>query len=289
MDNITNNNFFISTNRFSANEIAEMVNSHSNLLFDVDLGFCTDWYRNVDYMEDIISKVNSTEDIDLFINLLLLKQDQQTNTENHPKVCYRVTDERKFAPYVNDLATKLDAIRTRVLHNREIQKQLNDMKQTWCSTQTTPTDFRRSDNTEPPAFANPTEEAFHMEDLPKDVRKHFLLKDNKLYSMFVSAIKGPIKDWISKHRLQDWNVVRFICMLRGIVTRKCPMEAFGLFLEYIGLGNQLNNMKKRSDANSANAILVYDDPNKKNSIWKLKLDGDEVEKILNEVIESNVA
>ena len=63
------NNYVVPTRRMSASEIAEMVNGHSDRLLDVDFGFCTDWYKNVDFMEEVISKVNTTEDIDQLIRL----------------------------------------------------------------------------------------------------------------------------------------------------------------------------------------------------------------------------
>lgn len=127
------NNYVVPTRRMSASEIAEMVNSHSDRLLDVDFGFCTDWYRNVDFMEEVISKVNTTEDIDQLIRLMLLKQGLQTCCDHHPKVCYRVTDERKFAPYVEDLGQILHAVRCRVLHNRDMQREMDEFRRKWCS------------------------------------------------------------------------------------------------------------------------------------------------------------
>ena len=275
------------TKRYSAIDIAEMVNSRSIQLFDIDFGLCTDWYKNDDFIEDIFSHVNREEDMKQLAELILLKQDYQTNTLHHPKVCYRVTDYRKYIPYVMDLQIRLDAIYTRVLHNREVLRKMNGMKDTWISTETSPTVLHETDDTAPPAFTENTTDLYRMEDLPEDIRKHILLKNNHVYTLFVSALKGPVKKWIDKHRLQDWNVVRFICRYWKFIPRKLAMNDFARFLEEIGLGNQLDNMKKRTDANDKSALLVYEDPKVGNRLWRLKSDGKEVEELLQDVINAH--
>lgn len=288
---------------YSAKELGEMFNTHSAEFFRVDIGLCTDWYTNDDYMEELMSYVVEEKDMCQLIRIILLKQEQQICV-HHPKVCYRVTDERKYVPYVTDLSTKLDAIRVRVLHEREVNKKLKEMEEMWLATSTeasaveedtqgtntpaeTPSD---SDETNPPVFIDSSEgelPLYHLADLPNEVQNQILINDDKVYTAFVVTLKGPVKKWIEKHRLQDWNVVRFICRLRGVVARHCSNHIFGMFLEKIGLGNQEDNMKKRKDANDKNALLVYDNSSKnRDSIWELRKDGKEVEDLLDDVIKS---
>ncbi len=131
---------------------------------------------------------------------------------------------------------------------------------------------------------------YHLADLPNDVADQMLIKDDVVYTEFVNTMKGPVNRWIGKRNLKDWNVVRFVCRLRGIVTTKCSMAVFGKLLEKMGLGNQENNMKQRTDANDRNALIAYDDPaNKNQKLWKLKRDGKQIEEILDEVINSCAA
>jgi hypothetical protein len=128
-----------------------------------------------------------------------------------------------------------------------------------------------------------------LNDLPLDVQKQILITDDKVYSDFVTTMRGPIKVWIDKRRLQDRNVVRFVCRLRGIVTRKCSLSIFGKLLERIGLGNQENNMKQRQDANKDERLNDYDDPERKQYFWQLKKDGDAVEALLKPIIDQLAA
>ena len=288
---------------YSAKDLGEMANLHPAELIHVDMGLCTNWYTNDDFMEEMMSYVVDEKRMDELIKFILLKQEQQI-CNHHPKVCYRVPDERKYAPYVPDLRTKLDAMRVRVLHEREVNAKLKEMESMWM---TTSMEESSTDNiefvnnvvndipsdpseTNPPLFTGSSESEppmYHLADLPDEVQNQILIKDDKVYSEFVVTLKGSIKKWIDKHHLQDWNVVRFICRLRGIVTRKCSARIFGKFLEQIGLSNQEDNMKKRKDANDPNAMTVYDSPSKMgDNYWKLRNDGKDVEDLLNEVINS---
>ena len=141
-----------------------------------------------------------------------------------------------------------------------------------------------------PTFSTDESVMYHLNDLPLDVQKQILITDDMVYSDFVTTMCGPVKDWIAERRLQDWNVVRFICRLRGIVTRKCSLSIFGRLLERIGLGNQENNMKQRSDANDKNALVVYDDLTNRNAkYYYLRKDGKEVEELLSDIIKAVAA
>ena len=268
---------------YSAKELGEMANLHPAELLHVDMGLCTNWYTNDDFIEEMMSYVVDEKRMDELIKFILLKQEQQI-CKHHPKVCYRVPDERKYVPYVMDLSTKLDAMRVRVLHEREVNAKLKEMESMWLTTSTemsstenvelatnvvtdAPSD---SSETNPPVFSDSSSEElpyYHISDLPYDVEHQILINDDKVYTEFVLTLKGPVKNWIEKHRLQDWNVVRFICRLRGVVASKCSTSIFGKFLEKIGLGNQEANMKKRKDANDTNALLAYDNPLK----WEINI------------------
>lgn len=288
--------------RYSAKELGEMINTHPQDFLHVDIGLCTGWYTDDDYMEEMISYVKKEESIELLISYILLIQERQVCIEHHPKVCCRVKDSRKFAPYVEDLKEKLDAMHVRALHKREIEAKVAEMQSLWAASVSTASQeiIASVENsgtiineTVPPEFSEGTDEnriQYHLSDLPDDVQKHILIETDELYSQFVETMQGPVKEWIDKrHHLQDWNVVRFICRLRKIVTRKCSMNIFGKFLEKIGLGNQENNMKQRKDTNDENAMLIYDDPIKSQKIWKLKRDGKEIEAMLSDIIKSIAA
>ena len=280
---------------YSAKELAEMMNTHPDQLADVNIGACTDWYRNEDYMEEIISYLETEESIDQLIKFILLRQKYDIYVNKHPKVCYRVPNEQKYAPYISDLSEKLSAIRTRELQKREIIASLEEMKTMWSSTGSVSEDSIQTfeSKTTSPQFGESSIDGnikYHLEDLPQDVRDQMLIETDKLYTVFVETMQGPVNSWIKKRHLQDWSVVRFICRLRGIVTRKCSIVIFGKLLEKIGLGNQENNMKQRKDGNDNNAMIAYDDPSNSNvKFWCLKKDGKEIEKLLETVIKEMAA
>lgn len=294
-------------NIYSAKELGEMINNHSAEFPNVDIGLNTDWYANDDYMEEMLSYIKDETQMNDIVSYILLYQDKQTHIDHHPKVCCRVTDDRKYAPFVSDLSEKLSAMCVRVLHKREIEAKLNKMKSLWSvpiSTDvpvkaevniTTPSETKES---LAPVFTNSSDEdsydgtapLYHLNNLPEDVRNQILIDDDNIYSSFVVTLTSDVKDWIDKNNLYDWNVVRFICRLRGIVAKKCSMAIFGKFLDKIGLGNQENNMKQYQDANDPNALFAYDNPPKfTDTYWKLRKKGKEVENLLADFINSKAA
>lgn len=293
---MTNHNTNNKIDKISAQELALMVNQKSVDLFSVDIAKCTDWYKNDDYMEETMSYIEDDQKMDEFIGYVLLLQEHETCIEHNPRVCYRVIDERKYAPYIDDLAQKLEAIRIRVHHKREIDARLAEMQARWAaSTSISCSAVSHTAQTlssiSEPILSSTTcttsniSAQYHIKDLPQDVQNNLFITDDLLYSDFVETLKGPVCDWVSKHNQQDWNVVRFICKLRGIVSKKCSIPLFAKFLSKLGLGNQEHNMKKRQDANNSDALVSYDLPSKNNDrFWQLKIDGKVVEELLEDII-----
>ena len=205
--------------RYSAKELGEIMNTHAEELFNVDIAACTDWYRNDDFMEEMMSYVVEEENINNLIEFIRIMQEFQTTSQHHPKVCYRVPDERKYVPYVEDLNEKLCAMRVRVLHAREIEARLEEMKKRWSTTTTCqsslvahpakPLLFEKSE-TQPPSYTDDSTDntiEYHLADLPQDVRNQTLIDEDEKYSLFVNDLRGPVLAWIEKRRKQDWNVV----------------------------------------------------------------------------------
>lgn len=287
-DNKTN---IFSSQIYTAAEVAEMVNSHSKELFGVDFGICSNWYNDDSFFEEVMSNIHNEADIDTAINLINQAQYIQTNMTHDPNVCFRYGTYKEYIPRVENLKEKLYGIRDRELRSRKILENRQQMMSEWTSNSTAPAHYTATDcqpvNTNEVVETSTTE--YHLADLKLDVRNHILIDDDKRYNEFISIIKGPINEWIEKHRLQDWNVVRFVCRLHGILSKNSSMEVFAFFLEKIGLGDSiriLNNMKKRKDANDKEAIkktALY-----RNKIfWKLKNDAKKIEEFLSDFIEES--
>ena len=189
--------------RYSARELAEMMNNCPVQLFNVDIAACTDWYTNDDFIEEMMSSVVDEKRIDQLIEFILTMQEHQTVTEHHPKVCHRVTNENKYSPFVDDLKEKLYAMRVRVFHSREITARMEEMKKQWASMNNTssstvhPATPSPSDKSETqvPQFSDASADVpveYHLADLPEDVQSHILLSDDKIYTEFVNT--GMLSD-----------------------------------------------------------------------------------------------
>ena len=282
---------------YSAREIGELMNSSPLELMNMNIGLLTRWY-DCDFIEEILRHIEKELDIKMFMTLIMVKWQRQVDERLH-NVCHFDPSAHAYVPYVVNLPEKLNAVYERVIAYRKHKEEERQMEEQWlmmfgCDGQKpampTATEVPLNSNSleHSPASAGPSDnldDKYSLSDLSEDVRSCILIDDDELYSDFVVTLKGPVKQWINKHNLQDWNVVRFICRLRGIVTRKCSLRIFGKFLEKIGLGNQESNMKQRQDANKDTYLKDYDDPKKKHLFWKLKRDGDAIEQELKPIIE----
>ena len=282
---------------YSAQEIGDLMNTKPLELLNMNIGFLTRWY-NCEFIEEILRHVEKEPDIQILMTLIVVKWHRQVD-EHNLNVCHYDPTSRAWIPYADNLQDKLNVVFERVKAYRKHKAEEQQMEKQWrmlfggdgqhaalskepdvstceCGTERYSIQI---------ASQISTDIEYHLDDLPEDVRNHIQIADDKLYSDFVATLKGPVKLWIDKHNLKDWNVVRFICRIRGIVSRNCSLRIFGKFLEKIGLGNQENNMKQRQDANNNSFLKDYDDPKKKQNFWKLKRDGDAIEKELNPIIE----
>lgn len=269
----------LSTKKYNAREVAEMANTHSSELCRVDFGLCSEWYEDDLYFENVFSQIERKEDIDATIDFIVLLQKYQTDVTHNISVCYRPSRYQRFVPKVDNLKKKLCMIQDAVLESRKIYSLRNSMVNQWLSTNTSPSQAPVVYDLQEKSDKTLKAPQYMLEDLPYDVRNQIMYKNNEDYTEFVSRLKGCIKEWIDKHNLKDWNVVRFICRRKGIVAHKCSMDAFSRLLEHIGLGNQTENMKKRQDANDKLALKNYD-LNKSDNLWKLRKDGAQIEELL---------
>lgn len=282
---------------YSAQEIGNIMNTKPLELMKMNIGSLTRWY-DCEFIEEILRCVEEEPNIKILMTLIVVRWQRQVDEHNF-NVCHFDPSTRTWKPYVENLRDKLNEVFERVKAYRKHKEEERLMEEQWelmfggkeqntiipikndipaCN------DDKGCDSTRFMSQPNADVE-YCLNDLPTEVRKHIRIEDDMLYSDFVVTLKGPVKQWIDKHNLKDWNVVRFICRLRGIVSRKCSLRIFGTFLEKIGLGNQENNMKQRQDANNDSFLNDYDDPRKKQYFWKLKQDGDAIEKELSPIIE----
>lgn len=279
---------------YSAQEIGDIMNTKPLDLMKMDIGYLTRWY-DCEFIEEILRHIEKEPNIEILMTLIVVKWQRQVD-DRHPKVCHFDPSTRSWVPYVDNLQDKLNDVFERVKSYRKHKEDERQTEERWKllfgmqkqdkapHQSITPAYQLSKAESHYPELPPQTETDYRLDDLPDDVKSQILIEDDQLYSDFVMILKDPVHKWINEHNLKDWNVVRFICRLRGIVTRKCSMSIFGKFLEKIGLGNQENNMKQRKDANNDTFMKDYDDPYKKKYFWQLKRDGDAIEKELMPII-----
>jgi len=280
---------------FDSARLADTVNHDIENIPIANMCLATHNY-DIMFIEDVLNAIELQADIDRFAGIL--KTCWKIDVANNRIEVVKLNIKTKiYEPYHPQFEIQVDAIVEKIRHKRELEQSLKKQVEEWNylrneTSSTTQTIISSGiSQTSLPNFSTEESVLYHLDDLPEEVKNQILITDDKVYSDFVTTMCGPVKGWIDKRRLQDWNVVRFICRLRGIVTRKCSLSIFGKLLERIGLGNQENNMKQRSDANDKNALEAYDEVTASNKLkyYRLRKDGKEVEKLLSDVIKAVAA
>ena len=279
---------------FDSAQLADTINHDIENIPIAHLCLATHNY-DIMFIEKVLNAIELQADIDRFA--AILKTRWKIDVANNCIEVVRLNTETKlYEPYHPQFENNVDAIVEKIRQKRELELSLKRQLEEWnevrhgISSTTQVIIPSEISQTSQPTFSTDESIMYHLDDLPMDVQNQILITDDKVYSDFVTTMRGPVKSWIDKRRLQDWNVVRFVCRLRGIVTRKCSLSIFGKLLERIGLGNQENNMKQRSDANDKNALVAYDDlTNRKPQYYYLRKDGSDVEELLSDVIKALAA
>ena len=277
--------------------LAELINQEPAALSTVSIATLTEYYQS-DVIERVLRQV-LPEYLDAAVSIISKRW--QIDVDDHMAHVVRYdTELRTFVPYTEGLPAKLEEMKLRIVRRRQLEHELQQEQQALINlhnssvtqTQSEPADVKNQ--TEAPLFAEgdhtPTEDVeYHMDDLPYDLRGIFCFNDDVNYTLFVKGMH-KIKEWIKIHRKQDWNVVRFVCIVRCILAkRKTTLKLFAKLLQHIfsDIGDQENNMKHRKDANNEDNYERYDDPKK--SQWstckQLKMDGSEVEDYFAPLIE----
>ena len=280
---------------FDSTRLADTIN-HDLKSIPLDQMCMATHNYDIMFIEKVLNAIELQADIDRFVALLKIRWKIDVSN-NRMEVVKLNTETKLYEPYHPQFENDVDAIAEKIRQKRELELSLKKLLEEWnevrhemSSTTTQANMPSEISQTSLPTFSSDESVIYHLDDLPTDVQNQILITDDKVYSDFVTTMRGPVKSWIDKRRLQDWNVVRFVCRLRGIVTRKCSLSIFGKLLERIGLGNQENNMKQRSDANDKNALVAYDDLTNRNPKYNyLRKDGSDVEELLSDVIKALAA
>lgn len=278
---------------FDSTQLANTIN-HDRKSIPLDNMCLATHNYDLMFIENVLNAIEVQADIDCFAGIL--KTCWKIDVANNCLEVVRLNTETKlYEPYNPQFENQVDATVEKIRQKRELMLSLKEQMKEWdvirheIPSTTQPNIPSEISQTNQPTFSTGESVIYHLGELPMDVQEQVLITDDKVYSDFVTTMRGPVKGWIDQHYKKDWNVVRFICRLRGIVTRKCSLSIFGKLLEWIGLGNQENNMKQRKDANKDERLNDYDNPERKQYFWQLKKDGDDVEALLKPIIDQLAA
>ena len=286
---------------YSAQELGEMMNTNPLGLLKIDIGYQTRWF-NCDYIEEILTFVRSEADMKMLMSLIVNDWQKKT-AEHHSRVAYRNVETREYVPYVTGLPMKLDEICKRLLADREKIQQASAFRQLFLQKYSQPDSMSapESKHGSPSPQVNLTnidesadEEAGELEFRLEDFNRHKLrcltISDERVFDNFVRIMRNEVWPFVCTNKNKYCNVLRFVCMVHGIIGEKTNMPEFDDLLQGIipGLPSQLSSMKKRKDANMKKNLRNYRDPLKRrnNDCYQLANDCPPIEKMLQTVIDA---
>lgn len=282
-------------NLFDIDNVADAITNDPSSIVTIDFARETHNY-SLEVIEHLFNRIDALADVDRLAGIIESRWRIDVAMHHCGVTTYSAV-QHKWIPIMPDFPQRLNELRNDFFERKKLEEDLQRRYNEWLcahqqeTTMSEPPVIGEEEQTPPPAFVETqaTEKPqYHLSDLPQEVRDHLFINTDELYSEYVTIMRGPVKSWIDKNRQMDYNVVRFIHALRGIVSRKISMRVFALLLTYVipGVGDQESNMKQRKDANDSKNFKYYDsaDYNDKKKCWKLIQDGKDVEEMLQPVI-----
>lgn len=232
-------------NRLSPQELADLVITSPKKFQEVDFGYHTDW--NLDYLYAFFCCVEDDDLADMIQELLMRKW----KDAHHFFETFSQAHNNELINQLHQFQDDLVSIRRTVREMRDENEKRKEWEQKWLK-MAVGTDETVLPQYDVPAVTGNVQ--FRQADLPEDLQKNVLFKDDQTYSCFVKDMRGPVKTWIDKHNKKDWNVVKIVCMLHEWIPRHIPVKTFSKLLSHLipDVGDQEENMKKRHDANKVN-------------------------------------
>ena len=263
-----------STKTYSAKELADVYKISRPEFFGLDLELISNGWDS-DYIYEFLYNIKEVSLFDLIICWII--KCWETNRGYHKSY----SNFKKFREQHEQFCEKLSDIKNMLKETFEAEEAQRVLQEKMLE------GYNMNETEAPDYFPSSSSDDFqwHLHDLPKEVGNIILINDDETYNCFVEDLRGPVKNWVDKHNLKDWNVVKFTCMLNELVARDTPVAVFAKLLISImpEIGDQEANMKKRTDCNK-NKICNFDISNMKKD-WKLKRDVKAVEECMANTLE----
>lgn len=274
-------------------KLADTINHDIMKLRLMEIAEVTHFY-DCHFLEDVLKKIELISDIDRFIGIVKTHWEIDVYDRRELVVRYDPTI-RDYVPYVPDLPQKLDSIREKIAHVRELNLKLDKQWEEWKVEHQTP-----STETGTPCFNSTSSSGIHFDDDLKienlDVNVQCILNitNNEDFAEFVDICRYEIWPWLNPPKprkcrpKKDANVIRFAFRYYRIVDKDCSVKNFVLLFNAVVPEAKLvdDTVSSREDANMKSRDFdKYE--NLPNSNF-LKRDTEQIRKMLQPVIKKLV-
>ena len=276
-------------------KLADTINHDIMKLRLMEIAEVTHFY-DCHFLEDVLKKIELISDIDRFIGIVKTHWEIDVYDRRELVVRYDPTI-RDYVPYVPDLPQKLDLIREKIAHLRELNLKLDKQWDEWEVEHQTP-----STKTDAPRFQSSSSSNgiqfdgdLKIEDLDTSVQSILNITNDEDFAEFVDICRYKIWPWLNPQKpkkcrpKKDTNVVRFAFRYYGIVDKDCSVRNFVLLFNAIVPEAELidDTVSSREDANmKSRDFRKYDglpnyDPLKKDTEQLHKM----LQPIINKIVE----
>lgn len=272
-------------------KLADIINHDIMKLKLMEIAEVTHFY-DCNFLEEVFKKVEFLLDIDRFIGIV--KTHWEIDVYNRRVSVVRFDPKiREYLPYVPDLPKKLDLIRERIAHIRELNQKLDIQWEEWEVEHQSP-----STKTDAPHFGpfNPSsvevsyDGDLKIDNLDINVQGILNVTNDDDFAELVDICRFEIWPWLNSPKpkksrpKKDANVIRFAFRYYGIVDENCSVKNFVLLFNAMvpQAGLIDDTVSSREDANMKSSdFFKYDDLPNYNP---LKKDTEQLYKMLIPVI-----
>ncbi len=293
---------------YSAQELATMYIYNREAFLSLNLKEQThDW--DFDYLGDFCYYLRTPDLMEEGRLMLYWKWEEEEGIFTSVSSYKNLESRLRYEKFKKDLENATDFAQQKLAHeafdlytitNKEYKTDLTEVPPSPLTAPEADTIVPVFTESSPLSEAPPVEEVekanvpqFHLDDLDQETRKLLNIYDDETYTLFVNAMRGPVKKWVEGEKLQLWNLVKAVCHSNSIVKRKgkriISIDNFCKLLEAIipGISDQRSNMKQFKLANNKDFVKLTKNPSAnlaKNEYFDSLTDAKEVKRMLHAVI-----
>ena len=240
-------------------KLADIINHDIIKLRVMEIAIVTHNYDCL-FIEEVLNKVEALSDIDRFIGIIKTHWEIDVLNRRDCVTKYDITT-KDYVPYVPDFKTKIDSMRDKIAHKRELELQLKKQWEEWEVEHQSP-----STKTEAPHFQLSSPDVQYetypkIADLDINVQSILYITNDEDLAELVDISRNEIWPWLLNKNTKrpntkprpkkDANVIRFAFRYYKIVDPNCSVKNFVLLFNQMVPEAQLvdDTVSSREDAN----------------------------------------